>query len=101
MALSKEAIVAIIGVLINVPAAALILWKLWRNYRSEAFRPSLEDGALDEVDDQHLSVLTSRNPTVGTISNRYTINPAPHGSYRTLPSQRLPSGLHISIYPTW
>ncbi|KAK9443079.1 hypothetical protein VB005_04144 [Metarhizium brunneum] len=36
MSLSPEAIVAIVGVLVNIPPLILIVWKVWERYRSYA-----------------------------------------------------------------
>ncbi|KAK1765277.1 hypothetical protein QBC33DRAFT_545069 [Phialemonium atrogriseum] len=43
MSLSVEAIISIVGVLINIPPAALLLWNLGKRNRSKKTRVSGED----------------------------------------------------------
>ncbi|KAM6513648.1 hypothetical protein FALCPG4_016030 [Fusarium falciforme] len=56
MALSDEAIIAIVGVVMGIPTAAMFLLGLWRKLKSGAPNPSTSD-------DPESMPLTRRTPT--------------------------------------
>jgi hypothetical protein len=39
MRLSQEAVIAIVGVIVNLPAFALLFWDLWKKYKCRAHEP--------------------------------------------------------------
>ncbi|KAH6885449.1 hypothetical protein B0T10DRAFT_608613 [Thelonectria olida] len=68
MRLSQEAVIAIVGVIVNLPAFGLLFWDLWKKYKCRADESNTDSShGQQRADEQGLLLLHQRASSVDVL----------------------------------